>query len=48
MSAPDAFAIESHGRSAGIVAAERGGFMVCAAERAARRVPAAHDTRHRH
>ena len=34
MSAPHAFAIEIHGRSAGIVVAARGGFMFFAAERA--------------
>ncbi len=34
MSASHAFAIEVHGRSAGIVVAERGGFMFFAAERA--------------
>ena len=66
MSAPHAFTIEIHGRSAGIVVAERGGFMFFAAERAfqaldrrvfrevghaeraARRVLAEHDKRHRH
>ena len=34
MSVPHAFAIEVHGRSVGIVVAERGGFMFFAAERA--------------
>ena len=34
MSGYHAFAIEVHGRSAGIVVAERGGFMFFAAERA--------------
>jgi hypothetical protein len=34
MSAPHAFAIEIHGRSAGIVVVERGGLMFFAAERA--------------
>ncbi len=34
MTAFHAFAIEVHGRSAGIVVAERGGFMFFAAERA--------------
>jgi len=34
MSASHAFAIEVHGRSAGIVVAQRGGFMFFAAERA--------------
>ena len=34
MPAPHAFAIEVHGRSVGIVVAERGGFMFFAAERA--------------
>ena len=37
MSAPHAFAIESLGRSAGIVVAERGGFMVFAANAPSRR-----------
>jgi hypothetical protein len=34
MSSVHAFAIEVHGRSAGIVVAQRGGFMFFAAERA--------------